>query len=70
MVKVNGTACSSVTKSPRMTVFQCGNLRSNTSYNITAVDIDGHVSSLSCNTSSNKENRSERNCLEIAIIYY
>ena len=70
VVEANGTACSSVTKSPRMAVFQCGSLRPNTSYNITAVDSDGHVFSLSCSTSSNKENRSERNCLEIAIIYY
>ena len=55
MVKANGIACRSVTESPRMAVFQCSSLHPNTSYNITAVDSDGHVYSLSCMTSNHKE---------------
>ena len=55
MVKANGTVCSSVTKSLRMAVFQCGSLHPNTSYNITAVESDGHVYSLSCSTHNHRE---------------
>ena len=50
MVKANGTACSSMTKLPRVAVFQCGSLHPSTTYNITAMDSNGHVFSLSCNT--------------------
>ena len=63
MVEANGTACSSVTKSPRMAVFQCdstsASLHPNASYNITAVDSDGHVFSLSCSTPNHRENTCE-----------
>ena len=59
MVEANGTACSSVTKLPRMAVFQCDSLHPNTSYNITAVDGDGHVDSLHCSTANHMETISE-----------
>ena len=58
MVEANGAACSSVTISPRMSVFQCDSLHPNT-YNITAVDSDGHVDFLSCSTPNHRENTCE-----------
>ena len=45
VVEANTAACRSVSQSPRMAVFQCDSLRPRTSYNITAVDSDGHVDS-------------------------
>ena len=59
VVEANGAACSSVTKLPRMAVFQCDGLHPNTSYNITAVESDGHVDSLHCSTANYKETISE-----------
>ena len=59
MVKANGTVCNFIRESPRMAVFQCGSLHPSTSYNITAVDGDRHVYSLSCSTADQKENACE-----------
>ena len=55
MVKANRAACSSVSQSPRMAVFQCVGLHPSTSYNITAVDSDGHVDALTCSTAKEEE---------------
>ena len=56
VVEANRAACSSVSQSPRMTVFQCVGLRPSTSYNITAVDNDGHVDALTCSTAKEEKN--------------
>ena len=55
MVEANRAACRSVSQSSGRAVFQCVGLRPSTSYNITAVDSDGHVDSLTCSTAK-KEN--------------
>ena len=57
MVEANRVACSSVSQLPRMAVFQCVGLCPSTSYNITAVDSDGHVDSLTCSTAKEEENQ-------------
>ena len=57
MVEANRSACSSISQLPRMAVFQCVGLRPSTSYNITAVDSDGHVDSLTCSTAKKEENQ-------------
>ena len=55
VVEANSAACSSVSQSPRMAVFQCVGLHPSTSYNITAVDSDGRVDALTCSTVKKEE---------------
>ena len=57
VVEANRAACSSVSQSSRTAVFQCVGLRPSTSYNITAVDSDGHVDSLTCSTVKKEEHQ-------------
>ena len=67
VVEANRAACISVSQSPRTAVFQCVGLRPSTSYNITAVDSDGHVDSLTCSTAKKEEHLSKLaacNCFE------
>ena len=49
-VEANGTECTSVMESPRMALFQCDGLEPSISYNIRAMDSDGHVDSFTCST--------------------
>ena len=56
VVEASRAACRSVSQSPRMAVFQCVDLRPSTSYNITAVDSDGHVDALTCSTAKKEKN--------------
>ena len=57
VIEANKAACFSISQSPRMAVFQCVGLRPSTSYNITAVDSDGHVDSLTCSTAKEEEHQ-------------
>ena len=56
VVEANKAACFSISQSPRRAVFQCVGLRPSTSYNITSVDSDGNVDSLTCSTPKKEEN--------------
>ena len=49
MVEVSGETCIPLSEAPAITIFECGDLYSNTSYNITA-DSNGHSHSDTCST--------------------
>ena len=51
MVQASGVTCKPLSEAPAMTLFECGNLHPNTSYNITA-DSNGHSHSVTCSTKS------------------
>ena len=49
MVQANGVTCIPLSEAPAMVIFECGDLYSNTSYNITT-DSNGHSHFITCST--------------------